>query len=400
MSDEYQDGQAEETPEYSEQQDTGVAVETEVQSETPSTEEASLDLTEVFNDDDSPQDSFRTQVEQLGVDINEGANANEALVDAYRQAQDYNQQWQDYHDYQQEQQYYQQQELAEQQAEMQEYANYGYDQYQQQQAQAYQAQEQEYERQMAEQQKADLEAGKWWNPPELEEEKVSQWRQQYYDPDTEEWYWDWKPETPAQLKQDAENYVKYHEKWQEDIATRPQEILPQIIEKEFDKLFIDRYGSMLEEFQGQNEARMVESQIDDINARNADWVYEHDPNTGQMYVDGYGQPVLTQQGERVVELVTNLRQSGLTDPNQLWDTASRLLAGEMAQGALQNQIQETQAARQVQQRNMRHLQRGAHHISNREGSVAPVESPSPISQNQGLSAGDKLRQQALADGLF
>ena len=72
----------------------------------------------------------------------------------------------------------------------------------------------------------------------------------------------------------------------------------------------------------------------------------------------------------------------------------------MAQGALTQTQQQMQHMRQNQQRNMRHLQSGVQRIENRNGSEAPSENPSRFSQNSSLSPGDKLRQQALADGLF
>ncbi len=143
----------------------------------------------------------------------------------------------------------------------------------------------------------------------------------------------------------------------------------------------------------------MHQRVADINQRNSDWVYQHDP-MGNIVIDPSGQPALTPQGQRVIEIIGGLRQSGLTDPDKLWDTASRLLAGELAQGALGRQNQQMQQAQQIQERNMRHLQQGAGSIRNREGSVAPPENPSPNSQNRNLSPGDKLRQQALADGLF
>ena len=90
----------------------------------------------------------------------------------------------------------------------------------------------------------------------------------------------------------------------------------------------------------------------------------------------------------------------MQDPDQLWQTATQMLAGRMASSRLGEMQQQMAAQQSGQDRNVRHLQRGAGYIPNRGGSVAPPENPSPNSQNQHLSAGDKLRQQALSDGLF
>ena len=136
--------------------------------------------------------------------------------------------------------------------------------------------------------------------------------------------------------------------------------------------------------------------VNNINGRNADWLYEYDSRTGQAYVDQGGQPVMSNEGMEVTSYVRDLRQSGMTDPEQIWNVATQMMAGQIATGLVAQQQQGAAGS----QRNMDHLQRGAGHISDRSGSVPTRSNPSPRSQNRHLTAGEKLRQQALADGLF
>lgn len=366
------------------------AVETpEVSEQDPGSESPSLDLDGVF--DESPrQDDFRQTVQGLGLEVGEDSRPREVLLDAYEQAANYNHQWQEYHSQQQAREQAYQQQLQQQQ-QMAEYGRQQYAQEQQRQQEWQQFQMQQYQQQQGVEQEVD--PGQWWTPPEINEDELSQWRVRTGRG------WTWKAGTPAEIRSKANDYVKYHQEWEDKLKNRPHEVLPEIIEKEFDKLFVDRYGSLLNEYETRQQENHTQQQVQSINDRNADWVYQHDP-AGNMVRDVSGQPVLTPQGQRVIQYVNQLRGNGLTDPVQLWDTASRLLAGELAQGSLQSQQQQVQYAQQTQQRNMRHLQQGAGSIRNREGSVAPPENPSSNSQNQSLSAGDKLRQQALADGLF
>ena len=322
--------------------------------------------------------SFYEQVNSYGFRTNDDSEAQNTLLQSYHAAQQQNYAMQQQQ--MQQQQYMQQmQQLAEagqqyqelsQQPEFQEWAQttYGQDEAQQEDT--------------------------WWSPPELTEDDIKKWREPRQDVRTGQWYWDWKPNAPADIRERAEEYIDYHKQWAQDLAQRPHEVLPEIIEREFDKLFVDRYGRLLDEYDDRRSYQQREETIENINSRNADWLYERDASGNTAY-DYQGNPVMTPHGQEVVGYVNQLRESGMTDPEKMWDVATRMMAGKIAT----QQLQQQQYA-PVQDRNMQHLQRGAGHIANREGSVAAGGYPSPNSQNQNLSAGEKLRQQALSDGLF
>ena len=323
--------------------------------------------------------SFHEQVNTYGFRTDNDADAQNTLLQSYHAAQQQNYAMQQQQ--MQQQQYMQQmQQLAEagqhyqelsQQPEFQEWAQATYG--------------------PEEAQQEDV----WWSPPELTEDDIKKWREPRQDQRTGQWYWDWKVNAPADIRERAEEYIDYHKQWTQDLAQRPHEVLPEIIEREFDKLFVDRYGKLLDEYQDRQDVQTRETTINDINRRNADWIYQSDQN-GNIAMDYNGNPAFTPEGAEVVGYVNSLRESGMTDPEQMWDVATRMMAGKLATQRLQAQ----QQAPPVYDRNREHLQRGAGHITNREGSVAPQGYPSSTSQNQNLSAGEKLRQQALSDGLF
>jgi hypothetical protein len=327
-------------------------------------------------------------VGELGFDVQDTQQAQNVLLDSYRQAYEHNQQWQQYND-QQQQQNQQQQQLAQQ------------GQYFQQLSQdpSFQNWAQNYGKEQPQAEPEVEEEQHWWSPPEVSEDDIKTWREPRQDVQTGQWNWDWKQGTPPEVMQAAEKYVGYHTDWADNLARNPQEVLPQIIEQEFDKLFVDRYGQLLDEFQDRQNVQQEQTTIGEINQRNADWVYQRDP-AGNFMRDAGGQLALTPEGQEAVGYVTNLRQQGMTDPEQIWNVATQMMAGRIATGMLQQQQQAQQHQVVNQQRNMEHLQRGAGYIPNREGSVAPAEAPSYTSQNPHLSVGDKLRQQALSDGLF
>ena len=334
-------------------------------------------------------DRFASRVGELGFEVQDTQQAQNVLLDSYQQAYDHNQQWQQYHEQQQGQQ-----------QEMQQLAQQGHyfqalsqDPSFQQWAQNYGQEPQAGPEPQVEEEKH------WWSPPEVSEDDIRTWREPSQNPQNGQWNWNWKPGTPSEVIQAAEKYVGYHTDWADNLARNPQEVLPQIIEQEFDKLFVDRYGQLLDEFQDRQNAETQQTNIEDINQRNADWVYQRDP-AGNFARDARGQLALTPEGQEVVGYVTNLRQQGMTDPEQIWNVATQMMAGRIATGMLQQQQQAQQYQAANQQRNIDHLQRGAGYIPNREGSVAPAEVPSYTSQNPHQSVGEKLRQQALSDGLF
>jgi hypothetical protein len=208
--------------------------------------------------------------------------------------------------------------------------------------------------------------------------------------------------TPLKVKTGAEQYANYIEDWAEKLLRRPQEVLPQIIEQEFNKLFPAAYSKIIEYTSDQYSGMQQQAAVNDINTRNADWVYQRDPRTQNYVQDVNGSPVLSQEGAAVTGYINYFRQQGISDPNTLWDLATRMYAGDLSASMLSQQQQQVQQTYAAQERNMQHLQSQspASYIPSAAGSIPPPYEPEAPSQNPHLSAGEKLRQQAIADGLF
>jgi hypothetical protein len=357
---------------------------------------------------DSAGPSLSQQVSELGfTDVADDADARYRLLEHYQQLQDANNQWSEYN--QQQQQQYQQYQQQKQQQEQ-----YRQQQYQQQQ---YNAQQQALQQQAQPEEPTgpvqDITGvAHWWNPPGTTLEELEQHRENKVHPETGEIYTDWKEGTPAEIMQGAETHVGYLEQWANDIIRNPQKVLPNIIEQEFDKLFADRYSALIA-YNNQQTAQTQQQQyqqqygeykeqtIQDITSRNADWLYQANPMDNQPLRDNFGQLVLSPQGEAVTKYINYFRGMGIDDPAKLWDLATRMYSGDISTAEPQVQQQQVgHVQQQVQQPPVGDTLRQATHIPSAGGSVPSGSNPSPYSQNPHGSAGDKLRQQALTDGLF
>jgi len=339
------------------------------------------------------QYTLADQVTALGfTDVQNEHDAQYRLLDSYQQLQNQNSQWADFYQGQQ-QQYNQQQQLAE----------YGQEYLDLQRDPAWQQYQQQQEHHDQGEQQQPTEQEHWWAPPQMDMEDLERWRTQKVDPQTGEIYADWIDGTPQELKEDAEDYVAYLEDWADNIIRRPNEVLPAIIEQEFDKLFKSRYTALVQYNNQYQQEVSNHTEVESINQRNADWVYQLDPRTNQYLSDANGNLVLSPQGQAVTNYINYFRGQGITDPSSLWELATRMYSGDLSVSQQQQQQQQYSEAQQAQQRNMEYLQQANEYnqyVESAGGSIPPSETPMARSQNPTASAGDKLRQQALADGFF
>ena len=335
-----------------------------------------------YNEPYSP--SLSEQVQSLGFsNVQDDQDARYRLLESYQQLQDQNNQWA---------QYYNQTAQS-----LNEY---------QQQAQQWQQQQQQPQAQSQEPQH-------WWAPPQIDLDEVAKYRVQQVNPETGQIETVWAHGTPQEIINGSQEYASYLENWADGIVRRPHEVLPSIIEQEFDKLFASRYGALVEYNNNYFQAQQQQQTVQDINSRNADWVYQIDPRTNDFVRDANGQQVMTPQGQAVTQYVNYFRDIGVDDPSTLWDLATRMYAGDISSAQLQQQQQQAEAAQAAAQRNVQYQQPApapapapvqpaqyAESIAPAGGSLAFSEDPISRSQNPHMSAGEKLRQQGLTDGLF
>lgn len=356
-----------------------------------------------YNESYNP--SLSEQVQSLGFsNVQDDQDARYRLLESYQQLQDQNNQWAQYYnqtaqslnEYQQQAQQWQQLQQSQQ-----------WQQYQQWQ------QQQQQQQQQPQQQAQPEEPQHWWAPPQVDLDEVAKYRVQQVNPETGQIETVWAQGTPQEIINGSQEYASYLENWADGIVRRPNEVLPSIIEQEFDKLFASRYGALVEYNNNYFQAQQQQQTVQDINNRNADWVYQIDPRTNEFVRDANGQQVLTPQGQAVTQYVNYFRGIGVDDPSTLWDLATRMYAGDISSAQLQQHQQQAEAAQAAAQRNVQYQQPApapapapvqpaqyAESIAPAGGSLAFSEDPISRSQNPHMSAGEKLRQQGLTDGLF
>jgi hypothetical protein len=233
---------------------------------------------------------------------------------------------------------------------------------------------------------APKEPEKWWNPPHFDHLEAERYRE--FDPDTGGQRW--KAETPAEVKISAQQYQAYLEKWSQDLVHRPAEVLPKIIEQEFDRLFEDRYGSRMRQ-------QTEESFYDTKERENAHWLYRIDPVTKRIQQDREGYPVVTPAGELMLGQMERLRQKGLTDPEDVWEFALNSVRAHYAQNQQGRQQASASAQETARRKREEHARRGSA-LPDRSGSFNSPEVPGDVPQNRKLSIGDRLLQEAEASG--
>lgn len=219
----------------------------------------------------------------------------------------------------------------------------------------------------------------WWNPPKFDPRWIEQYRDIAIGEDGQP-KMGWKPNTPREVVQTAESYEQYLQQWATDLVQRPQEVLPKIIEQEFDRLFEERIRVREEEAQASAFAGQVLEQ-------NRHWMYTRDTQ---------GNEVLSQEGVRMWQLIEEAKSKGMTNPQDRWEYA--VYKYDYQNRAVQSKAEQTsqQAQQTAAQKRRQQAARNAG-SPNRTGSVAQPHEP-PHSQNPNLSPGQKLLQQLRQDG--
>ncbi|MGH7127570.1 MAG: hypothetical protein ACREIV_03310 [Planctomycetaceae bacterium] len=232
----------------------------------------------------------------------------------------------------------------------------------------------------------------WWNPPAFDVQSAQRYREIRVDPSSGERAAGWKDGTPAEMKLAAEQYQAYVEDWVDRLSTRPQEVLPQIIEREFERLFEAKYGAKVRE---QQTAQFLTQFEQD----NAYWLYAKDPRTNGPATDARGAPVLSPAGQKVLSYVNYAESDlGIADARAQWEYATAMheletLKARNGLGGASAAARETR-----EQKRAEHLARGAGSIPDRSGSLPTADDTPGRPQNGHTSPGQRLIAQLQADG--
>jgi hypothetical protein len=220
----------------------------------------------------------------------------------------------------------------------------------------------------------------WWNPPKFESKWIDQYRDVSLGEDGQPVI-GWKKNTPRDVQEAAEKHQQYLEQWATDLVQRPHEVLPKIIEQEFDTLFERR-------IQERDAAAEMATFATRVRETNEDWMYTK---------DSQGREVLTAEGQRMTNILGQVAQSGVTNPQMQWQYAVAMYdyqnrAKEATVASTSQQAQQTAEQKRRQQAAL-----GAGQ-ANRTGTVPRPEEEPVRAQNKHLSAGEQLLQQLRSDG--
>lgn len=235
---------------------------------------------------------------------------------------------------------------------------------------------------------------RYMNAPKIDLSRVQQYREQ----DPASGAFQWKKGTPADVMSSATTYEEWLRQWQDDIALRPQEVLPPIVmgvlherKDDIKQLLAPIIEEMYQEMNGvQTEAQFLAQ----VEHDNAEWLYVKDPRTNEFTSK------LTPEGEQIVTYLQEL--SGVPDIRTRWQYAKTMLSDRLAEGGRTVERAQEQAEKTAAQKRREHIQRTAKATASpsRGGSVPRQDSGQPPArQNANLSPGRELVQQLEADGV-
>lgn len=252
---------------------------------------------------------FVSELAELGfADVADEQEGQRRLLESYRQAEE------------------QRARLAEQMRELQPWVQYGRQYYDQMSDPAFQqlmAQRQG----PAAPQPAPPAERPWYIAPEYDAETVARYRQASVGADGQVVY-DWKPNTPAEVRKQYEAYQQHTELVSDRLVRDPygavgeiaaSAVLP-VVQQMLDRYFAERVDAVRQQEQLQSSAqRLIE--------QNAEWLYERDPRTNgpmQRYDAATGQPYVSfsPEGQRFYGYLQEANRIGISSPEQRWEYAA------------------------------------------------------------------------------
>jgi hypothetical protein len=207
----------------------------------------------------------------------------------------------------------------------------------------------------------------WWNPPQYDQSLVAKYRQADGS---------WKPETPADVRQQADAAQAYYDRWASDLVHRPHEVLPKLIRQEAEKIVRELHGQT----QQQQQLTQFQQRVFTENK----WLFEPDPVTGQP------SQKLSVEGELIDRYMREAQQRG-ADYEFAWDYA--FTKHQAAKAAAQaKQTAQTKTAEEINAEKKAELLRRSAPGLNR-GASLPTPSETRTSQrNPNLTPGQRAMQ--------
>lgn len=166
---------------------------------------------------------------------------------------------------------------------------------------------------------------------------------------------EWSPNTPANVKQQVEQYYQRLQEWQYKISTPDgfREVMDEYIKQAVIPQVEQTYGSRQREM----ETRQVADQFFE---KNGSWFWEIDRATGQPLVDPVsGEYRVSLEGQKFRKTLIDLENSGVQDPIRRLELAQQLFASQRAVQQAAPAAQRADVAQTIEQQRQKVLGRRA-----------------------------------------
>lgn len=228
----------------------------------------------------------------------------------------------------------------------------------------------------AQPQQQQAEQDQWWNPPKVNEQTLQKYRVRNPETGMDEW----APNTPEEVRRQAEEYQLYHEEWMNKLIYDPVSIFEDMENRILSKI----QPEIQQTYQQQTEAQRRESELNSMATEN-DWLWAVDPQTNQP-LNSY-----SERGRAVEQTATNLIQNGL-DELMAYKTAIELHKPTPVESQQRVQQEVRQEAAQKAEQRREDLLRRSRPTPSRGGSLQTTPEDS-TPQDPKLSWGQQLIQQ-------
>jgi len=229
----------------------------------------------------------------------------------------------------------------------------------------------------------------FWTVPSVNERELAEYRTVNDDGEAT-----WKPNTPAEVRAQAEQYERRVRDYQQEMLYNPESFrgrLEKLIESRAQEVTQKLLNQYQEEYQQQTQQQTQQQReqeyYSEFLSKNNE-LFKADPITREVVRDTDGYPVFSDTGAAVLQIVNTLESNGLRDPQVLWDTAiSVFRAANPAAPATPPEPTKSPQEIAREQRRL-HLQRGAGAIPDRSGTLERANGAPP--QNPNLSSRERF----------
>jgi hypothetical protein len=230
---------------------------------------------------------------------------------------------------------------------------------------------------------------KWWNPPEVKDT----WKSYIVrDPESGKEVID--PSAPFEAQQALRDYQTYTADFARRLVTDPENALKPFVEQVATQKAQEMVAGQLGQYQAKNY-------INDLEAQNADWLYDQQGN-------------VTREGHAIQQYIAEAKQLGINGPTARWQYATGMLQRDLLQSSyeqaqrqpapqpqvMQHQPSPTPSPQAqpdpVAQQNMQFLRERATRTPNRSAGTTEPQTQ----QGKRLSFEERLQSQLTKDGVI